>query len=151
MALRFLTHEQGYRDLIAGFEDFLDGDVVAVLVDAAQTPNRATETTYADISANECDDVDYSPQVLTDKAITVEDTNVRVTCGKITFTAEGDVTGEYVYLVFRDGAELASTDRILGHIDLTEGDGNISSTNAEFSYTPSASGLFELPRSEAPA
>lgn len=143
----FFTHDAGYQAQIAGVEDFLAGDVVAVLVDAAQTPNRATENTYADISANESADADYTAQLLAGKAISVEGTAVRVTCSKITFTADGSVSGQYVYLVYRAGATLASTDRILGHVDLQTEGGNVSSTNAEFSYTPNASGLFEIQRS----
>ena len=148
MSLEFLTHDTGLRAQLAGTEDFLGSGVYAVLVDAAHTPNRATDNAYSAISANECDDEDYSRQDLTSKTVAVEATRVRFDCGKITFTASGDVSGQYVYFLYGTAASPQAADVILGHVDLT-GDGNASSIGAEFSYTPSASGLFEVARSAA--
>ena len=144
----FLTHEQGLRDQIAGVEDFLGAGVYAVLVTTTHTPDRATDTAYSSISANESADADYSRQALGTKTVAVEGTNVRFNCGKITFTAEGDVSGRYLYLLYGTAASPVAGDRILGHIDLT-GSGNAASVNAEFSFTPHASGLFEIQRSVA--
>ena len=144
----FESQDQGYVDLVAGTEDYLNGDVAAILVTTTQTLNRATTLTYADVSGNESDDQDYSAQVVGDKAVSLEGTRVRITHSKITFTAEGDVTGRYVVYVFGAAASLGGTDRILGWVDLT-GDGNASSTNAEFSFTPHADGLWEIERTAA--
>lgn len=142
----FLTHDQGLRDLLAGVNDFLGSGVYAVLVTTTQTPDRATETQYSHISGNQSADVDYSRQVLGTKTVAVESTRIRFNCAKITFTASGDVTGRYLYLVFGTAASPVTTDRILGHVDLT-GSGNASSISAEFSFTPNAAGLFEVERS----
>lgn len=148
MSLEFLTHDTGLRAQFAGTADFLDGGVYAVLVDAAHTPDRATDNAYSAISANECSDADYSRQALASKTATVEATRVRFNCGKITFTASGTVSGQYVYFLYGAAATPQAADVILGHVDLT-GTGNASSIGAEFSYTPSASGLFEVARSAA--
>jgi hypothetical protein len=144
----FLTHDAGFRDLLAGQEDFLGSGVYAVLVTTTHSPNRATDNAYSAISGNEATGGDYSRQALGTKSVAVEGTRVRFNCGKITFTAEGDVTGRYLYLVFGTAGSPQAGDTILGHIDLT-GDGNASSISAEFSFTPHASGLFEVERSAA--
>ena len=148
MSLEFLTHDVGYTAQVAQTEDFINSGVYAVLVDAAHTPDRAADVTYSDISANECVDADYSRQALASKTIALASTSVRLSCGKITFTASGDVSGQYVYLLYGTAASPQAADVILGHVDLT-GSGNASSIGAEFSYTPSPSGLLELPRSVA--
>jgi hypothetical protein len=143
----FASHDDGYRDLVAGTADFLNGNVAAILVDhSLGAPDRATMTQYSHVSASECTDVDYSQQVVGTKGVTVVTTRVRITHGKITFTAQGDVTGRYVFYIFGTAGTLNTTDKILGHVDLT-GDANASSTNAEFSFTPSSSGLWEIDRS----
>jgi len=146
----FLSHDVGFNEQIRGDVDFLASGVAAVLVTTTHTPDRAADTQYSHISANECADVDYSAQALGTKTIAVEATRVRFNCGKITFTASGDVTGRYLYLVYGTAASLVAGDRILGHIDLTGG-GNASSINAEFSWTPHANGIFEITRTAAPA
>lgn len=145
----FLSHDTGYLAQLSGAEDFLGSGVYAVLVDDAQTPNRASEASYSAISGNECTDADYSRQALASKSASIEATRVRFTCGKITFTASGDVSGRYLYVCYGTAATPQAGDVILGHIDLT-GDGNASSIGAEFSFTPSGSGLFEVERTDAP-
>jgi len=145
----FLSHDVGFSEQIGGGQDFLGSGVAAVLVTTSHTPDRAADTQYSHISANEADDTDYSAQVVGTKSIAVEATRVRFNCGKITFTAEGDVTGRYLYLVYGTAGSMNASDRILGHVDLTGG-GNASSINAEFSFTPHANGLFEITRTAAP-
>jgi len=145
----FLSHDVGFNEQIRGDVDFLGSGVAAVLVTTTHTPDRATDTQYSHISTNECADADYSRQVVGSKTIAVEATRVRFNCGTITFTAEGDVTGRYLYLVYGTAGSMNSTDRILGHVDLTGG-GNASSINATFSFTPHANGLFEITRTSAP-
>ena len=146
----FNSHDQGLRDLLAQEFDLLTDTIVAVLVDTAHTPNRATDTTYAAISANECDDAGYAPQVLVSKTVTVAGERTRFTHGEVVFVAEGSIAGRYAYYVHRAGASLASGDKILGHIDLNpSGAGNLASSNDKFAFTANANGLFELPRSVA--
>ena len=145
----FLTHDTGFRNQLAGTADFLGSGVYAALITTSHTPNRASDTQYSHISANEATGGDYSRQALGSKTVAVESTRVRFNCGKITFTASGDVTGRYLYLLYGTAASPQTTDVILGHIDLTGG-GNASSISAEFSFTPHSSGLFEVERSQAP-
>ena len=145
----FLSHDVGFNEQIRGDVDFLGSGVAAVLVTTTHTPDRAADTQYSHISGNEAAGPDYTRQALGTKSIAVEATRVRFNCGKITFTAEGDVTGRYLYLVYGTAGSMNGTDRILGHIDLTGG-GNASSINAEFSWTPHANGIFEITRTAAP-
>lgn len=145
----FLTHDQGFLAQVDGDEDFSGGSVYAVLVTNDHTPDRAADVDYEDISANECQDSDYSPQDVTG-TVTVESTRIRFDCSKITFTAEGDITARYLYILYGDEGSPQNGDLILGHVDLT-GSGNASSVNGEFSFDPHASGLFEILRSGAPA
>jgi hypothetical protein len=146
----FLTHDSGYLAQVDGDADFSGAGVYAVLVTTTQTPDRATETQYSHISGNEATDADYDPVALASKTVALQSTRIRFNCAKITFTAAGDITARYMYLLYGTAATPQTTDPILGHVDLT-GSGNASSVNGEFSYTPHANGLFEILRSAAPA
>jgi hypothetical protein len=144
-----LTHDAGFLAQVDGDADFSGGSVAAVLVTNTHTPDPATDVDYEDISANESADGDYSQQALASKTVAVASTRIRFDCAKITFTAEGDITARYLYLIYGTAGSLATSDLILGHVDLT-GSGNASSVNGEFSFDPHASGLFEILRSAAP-
>jgi hypothetical protein len=146
----FLSHDSGIAELF-GSLNWATGDYYAVLLASGTgTQDRATEVDWEDISALEITDEDYSKQALADTAVSLNGTKVQFTCDKITFTAAGDVTARYLYILEGDVASPANGDLILGHIDLS-GATDISSVNGEFSFTPDAvTGLFEIPRSAAP-
>jgi hypothetical protein len=145
----FLSHDTNFANLLST-DNWVTDDHYAVLATTTETPNRVTQLDLDDI-LEECADADYSRQNLTGEAVAVNSTKVRFTCGKITFTAAGNVAGRYLYILKGTVAGAAGADPIIGHIDL-DGAGNLSSVNAEFSFTPnSTNGLFEISRTAAPA
>lgn len=111
----------------------LGGTIKAVLVDNAHTPDPATDSTYAAISANECDDADYAAQTVTGVALTRAAGVAKLDANAVPFGNPVTIAARYVYLVQQLGGALAGTDLILGYMDLNDGGAeNVSSTNAEF-------------------
>jgi hypothetical protein len=143
----FLSHDTGFADLL-GAVAWASTGYYAVLSTTGTSPDRASHATFNDIPNKLSVAGDYSHQALGSKTATVESTKVRFTCGKITFTSEGSITARYLHICKGTAASPQSADPVLGSIDLT-GDGNASSVNAEFSFTPHANGLFEIERTTA--
>jgi hypothetical protein len=142
----FLSHDTGFASLLST-DDWATDDYYAVLATNDEAPDRADQVDYADI-LEECADGDYSPIALASKTCAVNGTDVRFDCAKITFTAAGDITARYLYILKGTAATPNTADEIIGHIDL-DGSGNISSVGAEFSFDPHANGLFYVPRTTA--
>jgi hypothetical protein len=142
----FLSHDTGFASLLST-DDWTTDTYYAVLATDTETPARDTQVDYEDIT-NECADTDYDPVALASKTCAVNGTDVRFDCAKITFTAAGDITARYLYILKGTAASPVATDEIIGHIDL-DGSGNISSVGAEFSFDPHANGLFYVPRTTA--
>ena len=148
MAREFLSHDTGFLEIQDRTINYVSDAMYAVLALSAHgTPDRATEAQYSHIT-NECADADYARPALSGKAISLDTTAVKYAMSKMTFTAEGNVTGRYVYICKGTAADPQAADRIIGHIDLT-GSADASSINAEFSFTPHSTGLFFLPRTVA--
>lgn len=145
----FLTHDTGFASLLSG-DDWVTDAYYAVLATTTETPDRAGQVDYVDILNEVASGGDYSPIALASKTVAVQATKIRFDCGKITFTASGNITARYLYILKGTAATPAAADEIVGHIDLnTDGAANLSSIGAEFSYDPHANGLFEVERSVA--
>jgi len=142
----FLSHDTGFASLLST-DDWVTDDYYAVLATHSESPDRATQVDYEDI-LEECADGDYDQVALASKTCAVSGTDVRFDCAKITFTAAGDITARYLYILKGTAATPNNADEIIGHIDL-DGAGNISSVGAEFSFDPHANGLFYVPRTTA--
>jgi hypothetical protein len=139
----FRAHPAGLNAQVRGDANYLGAPVAAVLVTTAHTPDVQADASYQHIAANECQDAGYAPVNLTAKTIAVSGPSVRFGCGKITLTSSGSIAGRYLYFLLGNAGALANSTLILGHVDLTQG-GNLSSANGEFSFTPHASGLFDI-------
>jgi hypothetical protein len=111
----------------------LGGTIKAVLIDNAHTPDLETDDTYADISADECQDVDYAPQTVTNFALTRTAGVTKVDADAVPFGNPVTIAARYIYLVFQAGGTLAGTDLVFGYMDLNDGgSANVSSSNSEF-------------------
>lgn len=120
-------------------------NVAMVLVAAAYTPAATTDTTYANISANEVTGTGYTAggQIVTSETDTASGGTVTVNAGAASW-ASSTITAKYAVLVYRATAGTpASTDKLIGYVDLNSGGGAISSTASTFSVT-SSSGFFTL-------
>jgi hypothetical protein len=149
MAIEFLSHVTGFVALL-GADSWLTDDHYAVLVDTAGTPNRDTWDTLANVT-NECTDANYIRKDITGETFaedTVDATKIKASCAKIDFGTAVTISSRYLLILKGTVAAAASTDTIVGHIDLS-GSANVSSVAAEFSYTPGANGLFRISQSIA--
>jgi len=118
-----------------------------VLVTASHTPNQATHSTWADVSANEvAAGGGYSThgKLLT---CTVNRSSLVVTfdCDDQSWTSS-TITAKYAVIVKDADANgsLASTDALVAYCDLESGGGSISTTSGTLSITINASGVFTL-------
>ena len=134
----FTLYESGHLGFWNGSIEFESGTVSAVLLSDAYTPS-ASHSTYADVSGSEIADADYSPQGVTGKTVTYAG-GVKVDSDDIQFGTEVSITAKYLVLVQQSGGSLASSDSLIGYVDLNTS-GNLSSTNSVFSVSPSESGL----------
>ena len=129
----FTLTNHGKRDWLKGVIDPDADTLVGVLVDNAHTA-AVTDSTYADISANECSDGDYAPVVLTTVSVTGDAGTVKLDADIVSYGSSVTISARNIYIVRRAGASLASTDLILGYMDLNDGgSANVSSTNSTFS------------------
>lgn len=144
------THDQGLLEICNRTIDFVGASIAAVLVTATHTADRATDTQFSHISANQASGAGgYAPVAVAGKSITLVSNKIRYNCSAISFGSNVTVAARYIFLVVGNHAALNASDRIIGHIKLSTS-GNVSSTNSVFSFTPAAEGLFELLRSALP-
>lgn len=145
---KFEFTDPGFLAVRKGTID-LEGDtIVAVIIDAAQTPVIATDATYADISANECADADYiatfaEGHVVANLLWTDVGTRVfMLDADNLDYGNNVTISGQYIYLLRRAGASLVAGDLIVGFVDLQTEEGNVSSVNGDFDLAWAATGLF---------
>jgi hypothetical protein len=145
----FMFTDAGWLATIKGTIDLENDTIVAVLIDNAQTPALATDATWADISANECSDADYTgsfPEGLTMTALAWTDTGARtfkLDAADLDFGNTVTISARYVYLVKRAGATLVAGDLIVGYVDLNSGGStNVSSTAGNFDLAWATAGMY---------
>jgi len=117
-----------------------------ILVTSTHTPNQATHSTYADVSANEVVGTGYTSS---GKLLTATVTRSSLV---VTFDVDDQswtsstITAKYAVIVKDADANgtLASTDALLCYCDLETGGGSISTTAGTFTVTINASGVFTL-------
>ena len=114
----------------------LDADnIMCILVGAGYTPAVATHAAYSDVSGDEIADGDYTPQLVTNLASSIDGSGViTVDSDDISFGNPVTITAKYAVFVKRAGASLAAGDLLLGYVDLddTNTSATVSSTNSEF-------------------
>lgn len=138
---QFTLYDSGHLSFFDGTFAFATDTIVCVLLSDTYTP-ASTHSTYADISADEITDADYAVQTVANATVTQSSGTVTVTCDPVSFGSAVTISAQYAVLVRRASTALASTDLLVGYVDLNSGGGMVSSTNSEFTVSPSASGLF---------
>lgn len=139
---KFTLYYPAHEDFWKGNIKFETDTIVCVLLGAGYTPSTA-HSTYADVSANEIADADYSPQTVSGASVTGSGGVVTVTSNTVDFGSNVSIECKYIVYVKRSGASLAGTDTLVGYADLnTAGtSASVSSTNSEFKVSPDAQGL----------
>lgn len=143
----FTVCNAGIRDIVNGEIDPDSDTIVAVLVDVAHTA-AVTDDTYSDISTNECDDGDYSAQVVANVAVTEAAGITEVDADDVSFGDPVTISAKYIYLLKRAGGSLVAGDKIIGYMDLNDGVGeNVSSVSGSFTVGWHATnGIFRFQR-----
>lgn len=143
----FTLYNTGKEALLtdnAGSIDWAADTVVAVLLSNTYTP-ALTHSTFADISATQISDVGYAPVALTGKSSVRASGVITFDCDNISYGSSVTIAAKYLVVVKRAAGALASTDQLIGYIDLnTDSTSAVaSSTTASFAInTPT--GLFDV-------
>jgi hypothetical protein len=115
--------------------------IVAALVLSGYTP-ASTHSTWNDAVAQVVLDGDYAPQVVAGQAVTEAGGTVTFDANDVSFGDPVTITAKYIILIKRVGGTLATSDPLIGYMNLDTGGGSVSSTNAQFQVNWNASGIF---------
>jgi len=143
----FTLYNTGKEALLTdnvGGIDWAADTIVAVLLSNAYAP-ALTHSTFADISATQIVDEDYLPVALAGKTSTRTGAVITFDCDNISYGNSVTISAKYLVLVKRATGALASTDQLVGYIDLnTDSPSTVAvSVTASFAVnTPT--GLFDV-------
>lgn len=124
------------------------GTYVMALLTNSYTPAPNTDATWTNISANElatgagytAGGVVLGSVTFTLATATATFTSASATWSSATFTCR------YAVIVNRAGGSLASSDKLVGYVDLTGG-GSVTGQGGQFVVSPNASGWFTVTHS----
>lgn len=140
----FTLYNSAIIDFFDGTQDWDTDSHYMILITSTYTP-AGTHATLADISTNEVTDADYARQDLTTEAVTEPTAGTaRCDADNVSFGASVTITAKYAAVLVGTVAGAASTDPVVGYVDLDTGGGSVSSTNGTFEVQWSANGLFEV-------
>lgn len=125
-----------------GVVAWASADLYAILVSSAYTYD-ATHTTYADVSASEISDTDYSPVDVANASISIVDTDdVLFDCDNISFGSEVTInaSGGHMIILAGDEAAPAASDKLMFAVELAD---PTASSASEFTIT-TADGVYRV-------
>lgn len=138
----FTLYNSAKKDIIDGTIDLDNDTVKAVLLTTDHVP-AATDSTYADLD-NECADADYAAQTLANPVFTESAGTVKYDADDVSYGTTVSIAARYIVLVKQAGGSLASTDKLIGYMDLDDTGYNVRSTNSNFIVRWNTDGLFQL-------
>ena len=138
----FTLYNTAKQYIVDGTVDLDNDTVKAVLLTTDHTP-AATDSTYADLD-NECADADYSEQTIANPVFTENAGTVKYDADDVTFGTSVSIAARYIVLIHQAGGSLATTDKLIGYMDLDDTGYNVRSTNSNFIVRWNANGLFQL-------
>lgn len=136
----FYSIDEGYTDLIGRKNWESDNIAVALVADAIKDAIDRSGMTYSDISGEISEIVD-----IVNPTVRAEEEKTIFSHDRVVFTQTGNLTGRYVFYLFGDYEAMNDENKAFGYVDLT-GDGDSSSSDAEFSFIPPDDNLFDIPR-----
>lgn len=139
----FTLYDTGKLYILNGDVDLNDDTIVGVLVKDGYTP-ATTHSTFADISAQECDSADYTASFaegysITGRALSNSSGTIKFDSDILNFGASVTITAKYLVIMKRAGASLVSGDLLVGYMDLNDGGGSVSSVSGAFTVDANAS------------
>lgn len=123
----------------------LDSDTfVVALVGSGYSPAVNTNSTWADVSANQITGTGYTAGgvALTGVTVTRSGGTVTFDANDVSWTS-ATLTAKYAVIAKRASASLASTDLLLAYVELETGS-TVSTTNGTLAINWNASGIFTL-------
>ena len=153
-AADFVTYEAVWRDILSGVYSWSTAAAEVgcwCLVSTAYTPDRNHEI-FSDISANEVSTGgDYERVQMNTLTVSTAITGGRVTvdCADVSFGASVTISAKYMVGVasLTNGLNPASSDLLIGYVDLNSVGDAIASAAGPFDVTINASGLFDVNQS----
>jgi len=118
--------------------------IVCALLDASYSPSAA-HSTWNDAVARHVTGTNYAPVELTGKTSVLAAGKILWDCADIEFGTNVTVTAKYAVILKRAGGALATSDQLIGYVDLntTSGGATASSTNSIFTVG-TANGIFDV-------
>lgn len=110
----FQLFNEGKRRTISGEVQLGSETLTMVLMTAAYTPSVA-QSTFANISANEVTDADYSPQALTGVSVTLSNNTVLFDADNVSFGTDVSIEAKYAVILAGTGS---GTDPLIAYVDL---------------------------------
>jgi len=138
----FTLYNSAKKDIIDGTIDLDNDTVKAVLLTTDHVP-AATDSTYADLD-NQCADADYAVQTLANPVFTESAGTVKFDADDVSYGTTVSIAARYIVLIKQAGGSLATTDKLIGYMDLDDTGYNVRSTNSNFIVRWNADGLFQL-------
>lgn len=136
-------YNNGLLRHVNGTYNWASNDFTAVLLTDAYTPS-ASHNTFADISATEVTDEDYTRQAIGSKTLTLVSNEAFADSAAISYGTEVTIAAKYVAFVAGTPVGITSGSTLLGYADLNAGGGELASTNSIFRLTPDASGWYKF-------
>lgn len=127
-------------------EDFLDGtfdwvnDNHYMMLTIGHTPD-ATDTTRADIDADEIADGDYNKEDMGGESAVQTGGTVNVDATDVEFGPSATITARHAHVLQGQAGTSGSGDLLVGYVELDTG-GDVSSTNGDFTVQWHTNGVF---------
>ena len=140
------VYSNGVLNLTKAAMNLASDTFVCILATSSYTPAPNTDSTYANVSANEvASGGGYTTGgvVLTSVTDTLTSATVTYTAAAVSWSS-ATITAKYAVIIHRAGGSLVSGDLLLSYVDLNSGGGSVSSTNGTFTITWNAAGIFTL-------
>jgi hypothetical protein len=146
----FQFYDNAFLKVFNGDIDWENDDITAVLVEDTYTPLASSHTEFGDIDEAALATVsagsgDYKI-TLTTPEVTLSDSGdeVEYSSAKVLFGSDVTISARYLVLVKGSAGSLGSSDLLIGWVDFGT---TLTSSNAEFSYTPADTGWFKIQKS----
>lgn len=151
----FITYDGMWKNTLQGLLPFSTGAGEFgcwILLTTAYTPDQGAHETYANVSANELSTAtDYDRVLANTVTISTAITASRITVdmADVDFGASVTISAKYAALVYSgsNGINPASSDLLVGYVDLNVGGDAIASAAGPFNVNLNASGLFDVGQS----
>jgi len=138
-AVNFTFYDEAKEDFFDGTFDWANDNHYVILTIAHTV--AATDTTRADITADEVLDGDYARQDVAGESAIQTSGTVNCDATDVAFGPSVTITARRAHILQGTVAGSAAGDLLVGHVELDTA-GDVSSTNGDFTIQWAAAGVF---------